>query len=139
LQDPPAALRKIKGWLRPGGLLAVGVPHLHSWDARLFGPAWLGWDAPRHLYVFAEDTLRAVLEASGYQVVASGCFYGSAGSLVTSLDYVLQERLGASPLGRFLRGAIGWRVWRYFLWPYFRLAEWAGRGPIKSYLCRPVT
>jgi 2-polyprenyl-3-methyl-5-hydroxy-6-metoxy-1,4-benzoquinol methylase len=49
VQDPLEALRKMKIWLRSEGLLVVGVPNPGSWDARLFGHAWLGWDAPRHL------------------------------------------------------------------------------------------
>lgn len=139
LQDPPAALRKMHGWLRLGGLLVVGVPYPRSWDTHLFGPAWLGWDAPRHLYVFAEGTLRTILEGVGFEVIATCCFYGGYGSLVTSLDYVLRERFGESRLGRLLRWVVGLRPWRYLLWPYFRLSEWAVRGPIRTYFCRPMS
>jgi SAM-dependent methyltransferase len=139
LQDPPMALRKMNGWLRSRGLLVVGVPYPRSWDARLFGPAWLGWDAPRHLHVFPEDTLQAILDGAGHQVIATCCFYGGYGSLVTSLDYALRERFGESYLGRLLRWVVGLRPCRYLLWPYFRLSEWAGRGPIRTYFCRPMS
>jgi SAM-dependent methyltransferase len=138
VQNPLEALRKVKIWLRSEGLLVVGVPDPGSWDARVFGDAWLGWDAPRHLYVFPERTLLAILEEIGFQAIATGCWYGSYGSLVASLEYVLQERLAPSNLRRLLRRVIALRVWRYLCWPYFRLAEWAGRGPIKTYVCRPI-
>jgi hypothetical protein len=83
--------------------------------------------------------LLAILEETGFQALATGCWYGSYGSLIASLDYVLQERLATSSLSRLLRWVIALRLWRYLFWPYFRLAEWAGRGPIKTYFCRPVT
>ena len=136
LPDPPAALRWITRWLRPGGLLVLGLPYLDSWDARLFGPDWLGWDAPRHLYLFPEATLREIVAGAGFRVIAARCFYGGYGSLVASLDMAVREHLGERWLGRFLRGLVRLRLWRYAGWPYFRLAEWAGRGPIRTYFCR---
>lgn len=138
LQSPPSALLTLHGWLQPRGLLVLGVFDLASWDARLFGRAWLGWDAPRHTYLFPEETLRAMLKQAGFEVIATRSLYGGYGSLVTSLDTLLQERLGASWAGRVLRRLVGMRIWRYLLWPYFRLAEWAGRGPIRTYFCRPA-
>jgi SAM-dependent methyltransferase len=139
LADPPAALRRIGRWLRPGGLLVLGLPYPGSWDAHLFGPAWLGWDAPRHLYLFPEETLREIVEGVGFQVIVARCFYGGYGSLVASLAVALRERLGEGQLGRFLRGLVHLRLWRYACWPYFRLAEWADRGPIRTYFCRPAS
>jgi SAM-dependent methyltransferase len=139
LQDPPAALGEVYRWLRSGGLLVLGLPSVESWDARLFGSAWLGWDAPRHLYVFAEETLRNILEGVGFQVVTTRCFYGAYGSFTASLDYAIHLRLGDRWFGRFLRRLVKLRLWRYLLWPYFRLGMWVGRGPIRTYFCRPTS
>jgi SAM-dependent methyltransferase len=136
LQSPPSALHTLRSWLRPGGLLVLGVFDLTSWDARLFGRAWLGWDAPRHAYLFPKKALRGMLQEAGLEVVAARSFYGGYGSFVTSLDTLLQERLGATWGGCFLQRLAGMRLWRYLLWPYFRLAEWTGRGPIRTYFCR---
>ena len=135
LADPAAALRRLAGALRPAGLLAVGVPNLESWDARLFGPSWIGYDAPRHLYLFPDAILRAMAAGAGLSVAATRCFYGDYGAWILSLDTVLRERCGERPAGRLLRRLAGLRPWRYLLWPYFRLAEWADRGPIRTYFC----
>ncbi len=134
LDDPPAALHRLAGWLHPGGLLALGVPNLESWDSRLFGPVWIGWDAPRHLYLFPDHTLRAMLAAAGFSILTIACLYGGYGPFILSLDFALRERYGkkATPLRRL----IALRPGRYLLWPYFRLAEALGKGPIRTYLCR---
>ena len=135
LADPAAALCRLAGALRPAGLLAVGVPSPDAWDARLFGPAWIGYDAPRHLYLFPDAVLRDMLAAAGLAVVATRCFYGDYGAFILSLDTALRERYQERPAGRILRRLAALRPWRYLLWPYFRLAEWANRGPIRTYFC----
>ncbi|MGL4648521.1 MAG: class I SAM-dependent methyltransferase, partial [Caldilineaceae bacterium] len=70
LHQPTAALREVRRLLRPGGTLVLRVPNLDSWDARLFGEAWAGLDAPRHLYVYGPKTLSATLEAAGFDIEA---------------------------------------------------------------------
>lgn len=66
LGDPAAALRRIGGWLRPGGVLLVGVPNPASWQARIGGAGWLHFDAPRHRVHLTPDGLRALLGATGF-------------------------------------------------------------------------
>jgi 2-polyprenyl-3-methyl-5-hydroxy-6-metoxy-1,4-benzoquinol methylase len=136
LPDPPAALGRLALALRPGGVLALGVPNLDSWDARLFGPSWIGWDAPRHLYLFPDPLLRTMLAAAGLPVFATRCFYGDYGAFILSLDLALEGRCGTGRAGRTWRRLAGLRPWRYLLWPYFRWAEWLNRGPIRTYFCR---
>ncbi len=134
LVDPLSALRRLAAWLRPGGLLALGVPNLESWDARLFGPAWIGWDAPRHLHLFPDSTLRKMLATAGLSILVTSCLYGGYGPFLLSLDFALQERYGEK--GRLLRRLVALRPGRYLLWPYFFLAERLGKGPIRTYLCQ---
>ena len=69
LDDPPSALATIRGWLRPGGLLLVGVPNLASLQAEIAGPAWLHFDAPRHRVHFTADGVQRLLVRSGFQVL----------------------------------------------------------------------
>jgi SAM-dependent methyltransferase len=138
LQDPPVALRRMHGWLRPEGLLALGVPNLGSWDARLFGQAWLGWDAPQHLYLIPDEALRAALTREGFQVIATRCLYGGYGSLIWGVESHLRKRCGNGRVGQALHQLVRMRPARYLFWPYFRLGEWVGRGPIQTYFCRPA-
>jgi len=71
LPDPVAALNAIQVALRPGGLLILRLPVSDAWDARLFGEAWAGWDAPRHLVVYSMAHLQQVLCHAGLELRAS--------------------------------------------------------------------
>jgi len=71
LGDPAAALERIGGWLRPGGVLLVGVPNLDSLQARLGGERWFHLDAPRHRIHFTPRGLELLLGAHGFALVAT--------------------------------------------------------------------
>ena len=71
LDDPGAALGVIAEWLRPGGLLVVGVPNLGSVQARAGGRRWYHLDVPRHRTHFTVDGLHALLRRSGLEPVAT--------------------------------------------------------------------
>jgi SAM-dependent methyltransferase len=68
VEDPRAALERIRGWLRPGGALLVGVPDLDSLQARVGGPRWYHLDLPRHRTHFTARGLRILLADCGYAV-----------------------------------------------------------------------
>jgi SAM-dependent methyltransferase len=64
LDDPLAALDRVRSWLRPGGVVLVGTPNLASLQARIAGPGWLHFDVPRHRTHFTVAGLRALLSRS---------------------------------------------------------------------------
>jgi 2-polyprenyl-3-methyl-5-hydroxy-6-metoxy-1,4-benzoquinol methylase len=67
--DPVGALASMRDLLREKGQILVSVPNSASWSARYFGPAWIGWDLPRHLTHFTLATLVAMVQRSGLSVV----------------------------------------------------------------------
>ncbi|MEA2189415.1 MAG: hypothetical protein QOK16_4426 [Solirubrobacteraceae bacterium] len=71
LDDPGAALARIAGWLRPSGLLLVGVPNLASVQARAGGPRWYHLDVPRHRTHFTVTGLHALLRRHGLEPVVT--------------------------------------------------------------------
>ena len=71
LDDPGAALERIAGWLRPGGLLVVGVPNLASVQARAGGARWYHLDVPRHRTHFTVTGLHALLHRHGLEPVST--------------------------------------------------------------------
>ncbi|MCM8750108.1 class I SAM-dependent methyltransferase [Thermomicrobiaceae bacterium CFH 74404] len=70
LPSPSATLAELARVLRPGGTLVLWLPNAGSWAARVWGPAWMGYDAPRHLYTFDLETLRVLLDRHGFGVAA---------------------------------------------------------------------
>jgi SAM-dependent methyltransferase len=71
VEDPGAALERIAGWLRPGGMLLVGVPNLASVQARVGGARWYHLDVPRHRTHFTVQGLEALLRAHGLEPVST--------------------------------------------------------------------
>ncbi|MEJ7798167.1 MAG: class I SAM-dependent methyltransferase [Solirubrobacteraceae bacterium] len=71
VEDPGAALERIASWLRPGGMLVVGVPNLASVQARLGGARWYHLDVPRHRTHFTVAGLQALLRAHGLEPVST--------------------------------------------------------------------
>jgi len=67
--EPARVVRRIAGWLSPGGALVVETPNLDSWDARLFKKGWWGgYHIPRHWTLFDANSLRCLFEECGLNV-----------------------------------------------------------------------
>jgi SAM-dependent methyltransferase len=95
LDDPLAALERVRGWLAPGGALLVGVPNPASLQAAIGGEAWLHWDAPRHRSHFTPAGLDALLGRAGLAPVRWSHFvpeHNPAGMWMALLS-----RLGMTP------------------------------------------
>ncbi len=69
LDDPGSALSRISTWLREDGGLPVGVPNLHSAQARIGGERWYHLDLPRHCVHFTPLGLHELLRARGFDVL----------------------------------------------------------------------
>jgi len=68
VEDPAATLATLHAWLRPGGVLLIGVPNLASFQARVGGPRWWHLDLPRHRTHFTARGLRTLVRRSGFEV-----------------------------------------------------------------------
>jgi SAM-dependent methyltransferase len=103
--SPAQELAHAARLLVPGGLVAINVPNWESVDRRLFGPHWIGFDPPRHLYVFTESTLTALLHQAGFQPLVWTCFMPAYFAFVVSLDRWLAAQIprGAGLVRRLLR------------------------------------
>jgi SAM-dependent methyltransferase len=68
VDDPAAALGRMRGWLRPGGTLVVACPNLSSLQARIAGDRWFHQDVPRHRVHFTAGGLATLVERAGFAV-----------------------------------------------------------------------
>ncbi len=136
LHTPLSSLSQIHRILSPDGLMVLGVPHLASFDAALFGRYWIGWDAPRHLYAFDSDVLKALLSNAGFIAYDRSCFYGGYGAFYLSLRFYLEERVEPNKAREILLLLSSQRLLRYLLWPYFRTSYILNRGPVMVYFCK---
>ncbi|MBN1135261.1 MAG: class I SAM-dependent methyltransferase [Anaerolineae bacterium] len=65
--SPVAALGDLARILQPHGALVLACPMHDSWEARLFGRHWSGYDVPRHLFTFSRQTLPRMLDMAGFE------------------------------------------------------------------------
>jgi 2-polyprenyl-3-methyl-5-hydroxy-6-metoxy-1,4-benzoquinol methylase len=69
-EDPWQALRKVTGWLAPGGIIAVRTPNTRCLRVRLCGLT--NWDMvspPEHWQLFSRRSLRLFLSQNGFRVL----------------------------------------------------------------------
>jgi len=130
LPSPKQALHRSLELLKPGGLLVFSIPNLISFDRSLFGQYWIGWDAPRHFNLFSEQTLRRLLDTTGFEYTTKECILGGKGTFLLSLDMVLNNNQFGSGIKSLypLISAI--------LWPYRQISYLLNRGPIITYAVR---
>jgi SAM-dependent methyltransferase len=92
LHTPWADLVEAHRLLADGGLLVIRIPNLESIGARLFGPCWLGWDLPRHLYFLPRRALVAALSRLGFTVEGVRCVATSYFAFILSIQFYLEDR-----------------------------------------------
>nr|PZN27499.1 MAG: class I SAM-dependent methyltransferase [Chloroflexota bacterium] len=141
LHEPVAALRKLAGWVRPGGWLAISVPNAAALDFRLFRDAWYSLDVPRHTYHFTPQTLRRLLDAGGWRMERL-LHQRVAIDLVCSLGYVFGDRGVAPGLARRLLDFPNQKYGMYYTFPLAfvlalvgqtgRMTVWARKMDVRS-------
>lgn len=67
--DPKSVLQECSRVLKPGGLLVVNYPDIHSLVARLMGRRWV-FLLSVHLYYFTAVTIEKILEGTGFRMLA---------------------------------------------------------------------
>jgi 2-polyprenyl-3-methyl-5-hydroxy-6-metoxy-1,4-benzoquinol methylase len=127
LSEPLVALRRMAGWLKPGGWLVVSVPNAASLEFRIFKKHWYALYLPIHLYHFTPRTLAKLLDAGGWKM-EKVYHQRTISNLVASIGYVMHDyRVGgrvAQTLIEFPRAA--WR-WHRMVYPLSLVLSWFGQ------------
>jgi SAM-dependent methyltransferase len=118
LFDPRAVLTAIARALKPNGLLVISTPNIDAASRYVLGPSWAVLSPLEHVYYFSEDTLRRLLEATGFSQVRFVRVFWMWGPQETlNFDYThapgspraklaeLLVRAGGKPLANLLQRA----------------------------------
>lgn len=100
---PKQVLAEVRRLLKPDGVFVAAVPVADSAEAQLFGPAWAGYDVPRHLMTFTRASATSLMMQAGFRVEEHfGVIQGLA-SLRLSLGWWLaQQGVSSTGLHRLL-------------------------------------
>lgn len=131
------AVRRLREWLKPGGLLYLNIPNIEALEARIFGSYWFGLEMPRHLSHFSPQSLRRLFLSRGFEEVRIAtlpdCFVEKSVRYVVG-DLKAKCGLRTVPLAdeNWKRG-IPWRLVRKalrlsLLLPFRRWTAATGRG-----------
>jgi 2-polyprenyl-3-methyl-5-hydroxy-6-metoxy-1,4-benzoquinol methylase len=60
--------KKLVELLEDEGTLYIAVPNYNSKDSMLYGEKWAGWDVPRHLYHFTQETMQIFADKMGMEI-----------------------------------------------------------------------
>jgi 2-polyprenyl-3-methyl-5-hydroxy-6-metoxy-1,4-benzoquinol methylase len=123
LHEPYQTLLEVARILKPGGLVAASIPNPDCIEAKVFGLYWAGWDAPRHLTIFARETIRQMLIQAGFEVRNFASFTGRYQMTVFSLGAWLDDRSSGEVWRRGMKRMIGSVPVRLLALPYFCIAD----------------
>lgn len=136
LEHPVQDLKRAYRLLQPGGWLIFSIPNVDGLARRLFGPYWMGWDLPRHLYLFPFATLRQILGEIGFQNIQRRCVAGSHASLELSLRFWLRAHHGENRWTESLLRLYRSLPMRLLLGPLFWLADRLHQCSLITVLCQ---
>jgi len=96
LADPRACVAKAASLLRPGGILMIETPSVHSWDRDWVAPdRWGGWHCPRHWSLYTGESLTRLLEQQGLRAEGT--------------EYLLSPFVWAHSMQNVVRDRPAWR------------------------------
>lgn len=127
--NPRSVLLEARRIVKRKGWLAVSTPNPESWEARVFGPSWAGWDLPRHLWLPSSARgLAKLLRDTGWNVKQTACLRGRYWLLALSLRrwYCSHPTLLRWLTYRLMSSMPA----RVILLPYFSVVEFLRRGSI---------
>ena len=130
LPSPMEALEKAVGLLTDQGVIIFSIPNIDSFDRNLFRSAWIGWDPPRHLHLFTEDSLEYLTNRLALEISQKRCFSGGKGAFLLSLENVRSRITGGKRLNKL------YSLISALLLPYRRISYHLNRGPIITFVIR---
>ena len=95
LDDPENAVRKLKAFLKHGGLLIAGVPNFDSYQSQFGKSDWYHLDPPRHLSHFTPRSARFFFEKNALDVTKvfyNSFFQNLLGDIITLNNMILTHK-----------------------------------------------
>ena len=111
LPSPMQSFERVSNLLNDNGVFIFSIPNYQSIDRKIFNKYWIGYDLPRHLYVYPHDILRKMLENVGMRLVKSKCIAGTHAAFFLSLNFYNQAAQ-SKILGHVLKKGDRYTPWK---------------------------
>ena len=134
--DPLAVLGEVHRLLKPAGLVAFSVPDPTSREAKRFGSAWIGYDTPRHLFLFGGTSLQRLIDEAGFEFLEDEHSLATYHTWVASWHTQLNTQLQPGPLRRSLIRIAYLPFWASLTSPYFNWLNRIGQGSVLTVYAR---
>ena len=85
MPNPLEVLHDLYRILKPGAYALIRIPVANCYAFRHYGPAWVAWDPPRHLYLHTTHSMQYLCEQVGFHI--TDVIYDS-----TSFQFVASEQ-----------------------------------------------
>jgi len=132
--DPMTVFAKTNQLLKKNGLLLINFPPAESYSRKKFGESWIGYDPPRHLFVFSMTTMEMYLEKNGFEILDWRNILSPFFAFAISLDqyYAVHH----PKLNKFLQKIIKFPGIRFFLEPFFLYKFLTGQADLLTVIAR---
>jgi 2-polyprenyl-3-methyl-5-hydroxy-6-metoxy-1,4-benzoquinol methylase len=88
--DPTETLLEVNRILKDDGILAISVPDADSLEAFIFKNCWFPWDIPRHFSHFSQNSIKQMLDKTGFDIKMIKHDPHPAGAL-NSIQYIFDD------------------------------------------------
>jgi 2-polyprenyl-3-methyl-5-hydroxy-6-metoxy-1,4-benzoquinol methylase len=68
MAQPAKVLERLRGLLNGTGWVVIRVPVADSWACRAYGADWVQLDAPRHLFIHTERSMKVLARQTGFVI-----------------------------------------------------------------------
>lgn len=114
-----------------GSLLLV-LPNPDSFEARLFGQYWGGWDTPRHLHIYSQSVIGQFLSETGWEMTEMLCITGRIWLFNLSLEHWLQNKMENEKRRKLIMSFMRSLPVRLLSLPWFMLIERLKKGAVMA-------
>jgi SAM-dependent methyltransferase len=95
LRDPRKAIQLLRSFLKPDGVIIIGVPNFNSYQSRFGKSNWYHLDPPRHLSHFTPHSISALtdrMQMSMRGIVYDSFFQNLMGEIITLNNKLLPHK-----------------------------------------------
>lgn len=132
--SPIKQIRLSNHFLRNNGFLIINIPNWNSFDRKLFNRFWVGFDPPRHLYIFTEEVLTRILQENGFEVIKKQCFISSYFGFIITLENIISAR--NENLALNIKDFLLIPGLRLFFEPFLKVINHLNQGTVITYIAQ---